>query len=329
MTAPNPRYNECNIMVTRRVHGRLYRLRPGKKTNAIVGYVVGIVAKHYKLEINAYNVMSTHYHCGFYDPNGQASNYARDAHSMIARLVIATYGEDDESLWSPVSCNILEMDETVPSDGIGQIAYIACQGVAAGVVKKATSWPGAKGWWPMREQTFKRPKRFFDGHTWWPGKLTEAGNPAIHWAKTATIKFVRPRGYDDIEDNELAVMVNDAIKRREELAHAKWKDVPGAFPGRKSALLESRRRKGRKPEAKRGAKRVPRIHCSDPERRTERLEGLRTWRRNYEMCRREFRTNREVLFPMGTYKMKVDLDVNVDAALPVAPRDGAIDEAPT
>jgi hypothetical protein len=57
---------------------------------------------------------------------------------------------------------------------------------------------------------------------------------------------------------------------------------------------------------------VPSIRCSDPERRAERLAGLREWRAHYRACRIEFRTNREVVFPLGTHKMKVDLEVNVD-----------------
>jgi hypothetical protein len=311
VTAPNPRYTDLDIMVTRRVHNREYRLLPCKKTNAIVEYVIATLVEHYKLELNAFNTMSTHYHARCHDPAGRASDFCRDAHSMIAKLIIWTYGEDDESLWAPVSSNILEDDE--PEGGIDQIAYIMAQGVAAGAVKEAKSWPGAKGRWPNQPRVIKQPKGFFQDDNWTPDKLTDAGNPAIHWAETATLRFTRPRGYDDLSDNELEIAIQQAIAHRVAKAREKYKNVPGAFPGRRAVLRMSRRHRATSAEPKRGAKRVPLIRCSDPERRIERLAGLREWRRSYRACRVEFRTNRDVVFPMGTNKMKIDLDVNVDA----------------
>ena len=311
VTAPNPRYENCDIMVTRRVHNREYRLRPGTVTNEIVEFVIATLVEHYELELNAFNTMSTHYHCRFHDPHGNASNFCRDAHSMIARLIIFAYGEDDESLWAPVSSNILEDDE--PEGGIDQIGYIMAQGVAAGAVKDAKSWPGAKGRWPNKSRTINRPRGFFQEDCWRPGKLTEAGNPAIHWAETATLRFTRPRGYDHLTDSDLNIEIEKAIAARVALAHEKFKNVPDAFPGRRAALRTPRRHRATSREPKRGAKRVPLIRCaSDPERRIERLRGLTQWRKDYRACRIEFRTNREVLFPNGTNKMKVDLDVNVD-----------------
>ena len=297
-------------MITRRVHNREFRLRPGRRVNAIVEYVIAVLVRHYALELHAFNVLSTHYHCRFFDPLGRASDFARDAHAMIAKLIIHAFGEDDESLWSPSPANLLE-DES--EDGaIDHIAYIMTNAAAAGLVKFAKDWPGAKGRWPQRTRTVKQPRGFFQEDTWAPGAVTASGRPQIHWSKTGTLEFTRPRGYDDLSDNELAIAIDQAIRAREKAAHEKWRGVQGAFPGKKAVQRVSRRARAKTPEPKRGAKRIPTIRCSDSALRQVRLSGIREWRRGYRASLKEWPTNRDVVFPLGTNKMRVLHRVNVD-----------------
>ena len=308
----SPRYPGVSIMITRRVHNRAFRLRPSAKTNGIVSYVVAVLVAHYKLELNALMTMSTHYHARFFDPFGRASDFARDCHAFIAKLVIAAYGEEDESLWSPVSTNYVEDDQ--PNGAIGQIAYIMSNPVTAGLVKRVKDWPGAKGRWPQRERVIKQPPRFFQEDRWSPEARTASGRPKIHWAKTATLKFTRPRGCGETSDNELALALHRAIEVREEAAHKRWNGVAGAFPGKRAALRVSRRKRTESHEPKRGSKRIPSIRSLDRERRIERLNGLREWRVNYRACMAEWPTNRRVVFPYGTNKMRAVHGVSVDEA---------------
>jgi len=299
-------------MITRRVRNREFRLRPSKKTNAIVEYVLAVLTRHHGLELHAFMVMSNHWHVRFFDPNAAATDFARDAHAMIARLILWAYGDDDESLWSPVPSNYSEDDE--PEGPIQQIAYAMTDPVRSGLVKHAKSWPGASGRWPQPERVTRQPKGFFQEDRWTPEARTESGRAKIHWAETTTLRFARPRGCEDLSDNELAAALSEAIAAREESARHKWKDVPGAFPGRRAALRGSRYERSKDTEAKRGSKRSPSIKCSDRERRIERLSGIREWRINYRACLREWPTNREVVFPYGTNKMRVLHRVNVHPA---------------
>ena len=310
--AASPRYAGVSIMITRRVHNREFRLRPCKKINGIVEYVVAVVVAHYGLELNALMTMSTHYHARFFDPSGRASDFARDCHSFIARLVIATHGDEDESLWSPVSTNYVEDDE--PSGAVGQIAYIMSNPVTAGLVKHVKDWPGAKGRWPQTDRSVKQPARFFQDDHWTPSARTASGRPKIHWAKTATLTFSRPRGCEEMSDSELALALHRTIEEREAAAHERWKGVPGAFPGKRAARRASRRQRAESSEAKRGSKRIPSIRSLDRERRIERLVGLREWRVNYRACMKEWPSNRAVVFPHGTNKMRVVHGVTVDEA---------------
>ena len=309
---PNPRLSSIDIMITRRVHNRAYRLRPSKKTNAIVEYVLAVLIRHHALELHAFMVMSNHWHLRFFDRHGSASDFARDAHSMVARLILWTFGDDDESLWSPVPSHYSEDDE--PEGPIQQIAYVMTDPVRSGLVKHAKSWPGASGRWPQRDRVLHQPKGFFQEDRWTPKARTESGRPKIHWSKTATLTFTRPRGCEDINDAEMAVALSEAIAAREEMARQKWKDVPGAFPGRRAALRVSRYERSRDTEAKRGSKRTPSIKCNDRERRIERLSGIREWRLNYRACLKEWPSNRDVIFPYGTNKMRVLHGVKVDEA---------------
>ncbi len=299
-------------MITRRVANRLYRLRPGRRVNRIAEYVVAVLSEHYKLELHAMMVMSTHHHIRFHDPFAKASDFARDCHSFIARMIIDAYGDKDETLWAPVSTNYVEDDE--PEGPIEQISYMMANPVAAGAVKFVRSWPGAKGRWPQQDRTVKQPPRFFQDLPHVHGSKTESGREKINWAKTATLRFTRPRGCDELTDNELALAINQAIDRRVKEAHEKHKNNPNAFPGRRAVKEISRRTQATGEEPKRGAKRVPSIRCTDPERRIERLSGLRQWRANYRACMKEWPSNRDVVFPYGTYKMRVIHGARVDEA---------------
>ena len=43
MSRARPVYKQARLMITKRVHGREFRLRPGKKTNTIIRYVVAVM----------------------------------------------------------------------------------------------------------------------------------------------------------------------------------------------------------------------------------------------------------------------------------------------
>ena len=94
-----PVYKNAQLMITRRIHGREFRLRPCEKVNAILRYVLAVVAERTGVRLHAVMVMSNHWHVCLSDPEGRVCEFTRDCHSFIARMVNAAHGEV-ESIWA-------------------------------------------------------------------------------------------------------------------------------------------------------------------------------------------------------------------------------------
>jgi len=100
----------------------------------------------------------------------------------------------------------------------------------------------------MAKQTLvvAKPPRFFRGED-------EGGD----WPAQAVLALVRPPGYDELSDSELAGMVQAAIDQREQHFRAKYDAEGRAFLGRRRVLEQSRHAQPRSREP-RAASREPR-----------------------------------------------------------------------
>lgn len=58
-----PVYAGDVLLITRRCHGQLARLRPGKAENDIVIYCLARAARRHQIEVIAFVIMSTHLLC--------------------------------------------------------------------------------------------------------------------------------------------------------------------------------------------------------------------------------------------------------------------------
>ena len=67
MSAARPVFKRVKLMLTRSVRGRAFLLRPSKRTNRIVGYVVAVMQAKWNIRIHA---MSNHWHVVLTDPDG-------------------------------------------------------------------------------------------------------------------------------------------------------------------------------------------------------------------------------------------------------------------
>jgi len=81
------------LMLTRRVRQRVLLLRPSKKTNQLVGYVLAVFARKYGIKIMAVDVLSNHWHVVVHDPDGNVVEFQRDCHQFIARGLNAGHGD--------------------------------------------------------------------------------------------------------------------------------------------------------------------------------------------------------------------------------------------
>ena len=296
-------------MVTRRVANGEARLRPSRKTNGIIGYVIAILVNHYKLEVNALCAIPNHYHMRANDPDGRMSDFKRDCHSILAKLIMHAYDEPDEQLWSSRQSN--EVETVLPEDALSQMAYILTNPIKHGMVKYWRNYPGIRRIWGMKPKTFKRPPGFFRMIDWTPDMLTDSGRPKINWAETATLTMARPRGFEDHTDFQLAERLGHVIRETARQARIDREAAGGGFLT-KRGVKEMARRDSAGPKPR--GQRVPTIRCSDPKRRAEWLAERRRWLAAYNDARLAYRTDRQVVFPYGTDKMRWLHGVNVAPA---------------
>ena len=280
----------ASLMITKRVHGREFRLRPCKSINEIVRYVVAVISQRTGVQVHCIMAMSNHWHVCVTDPAGRICDFTRDCHSFIARAVNTIHG-DFESQWSREQTSHLHCVE--PDDLVGKIAYAMANPVQAGLVAHGKSWPGVRTAWPAPPRVVRKPKQFFRGQK-------EGGK----WPETAVLELSRPSGYEDMSDEELGRLITEAICEREERARQQVRQQGKAFLGRRGVREQSRYARPATPAPR--FRMSPRIACRSKWRRIECLRRNRAWTEEYGKALAQWRSgDREVIFPHGTYLMRV------------------------
>ncbi len=277
-------------MLTRRVRLRTLLLRPSKRTNRIVAYVVAVMSKKWNIHVHAFIVMGNHWHVCLTDPDGAIVEFQRDCHNFIARALNVHHNED-ESVWNSSQSSRVECVE--PDDLVGRIAYTMANPVEAGLVRFGSSWPGLRRAWPSKPRTIEKPPRFFRG-------ADKGGD----WPAEATLELVRPPGYEELSDDDLAGVIGGAIDEREQRFRDQ-RDAEGKpFLGRRRVLEQSRHDRPRTPEPR--FRISPKVACRDKWRRIERLQANKHWLGGYRAARTAWCAgDRDVEFPAGTYQMRV------------------------
>lgn len=278
---------------------RQFRLRPSRRTNQIILYVFAVVARRYGLKLHALCVLSDHYHLVHSDPDAKTCRFTQDAHSLTSRHINAAHGDFDR-MWSGEQTNHVELAE--PSDLVDKIAYTMANPVAAYLVRYGSSWPGIRMAWPTKPKRIKRPPGFF--------RSREDGG---RWPEEIELEFHRPPEYDDLSDIELANRIKKAIEDREDRIRRYADEHKIKFLGARAVRKTSRYDHARSPEKRFGI--VPTLASKDRALRITRLRERRAWLDAYaEALRRWCAGDHDVVFPPGTYKMRVVHNVNVEPA---------------
>lgn len=274
-------------MITRRASRRMFLLRPGERTNKIIGYLLAVYARRRGLRLHAVCFLSNHEHLVATDPKGKVVDFTRDFHSMVARHINASF-DDFENLWSTEQTNLVRLAE--PVDVIDKIAYTMANPVLSGLVKHGRSWPGIRRAWPAKPRVYRRPAGF----------LRDPGS----WPATATLEMERPPGREDLTDAERAAEIAEAIEARESEGRAAVARKGRRFLGRRAILRQPRHGRPWTREPRGGIS--PRHACKNKWLRVERLMADRAWLDRYDACYQRWRSgDHDVVFPYGTYKLRV------------------------
>jgi len=284
MTRPRQILPGTTYLLTRRCLQRQFLLRPSAVTNAIFQYLLAVAAQRHGIRIHAYCVLSNHFHLVVTDPRGRLPAFKQLLDGLVARAVNAALGRW-ETFWAPASYSAVTL--ATPQDVLEKAAYVLANPVAAGLVRRAREWPGL---WsdPARlgrgAVTVERPAGFFRKTGTMP--------------KTAELTLEPPPGFDSAQ--AFAAQLEEAVAAAEQRHAASGRTFLGAVKARTQSPWSRPRNR----EARRGLQ--PRVAARDRWGRVEALGRLAGFLAEYRDAWRAWANGaRDVLFPAGTYAMRV------------------------
>jgi hypothetical protein len=297
-----PIYRGRSYKVTRRCHGRLLLLAPGRYAGELrnfIGYCLAYAATLYGIQIHASVWMSNHHHTDVTDPEGNLVPFKQLLHSLIARGRNAKLGRDD-SFWSGDQ----PCDTRRPTDdeALGDLVYTLANPVEAGLVRWARLWPGFTtiGWRFGETRTFKRPEWFFDSK----GDMPEE----------VSLTLVRPPILAALDDDALYEELMTAVRRRELEIHRQMRREGRRFMGLRKLARQAWSRAPERFEER--FKVTPKVASSSKWMKLAELQRDRAWEKEYAAARELMLAGEPAVFPAGTYWLRRFAGVEVAAQAP-------------
>jgi len=284
MTAPRLVLRGATYLVTRRCTQRQFLLRPSKATNQVVQYLLAMAAKRFDIELHAYCVMSNHFHLVVTDPDARLPACMQYFDGLVGRALNALLGRR-ENFWGSDTFSAVEL--TDPRSIVDKVAYTLANPVEAGLIRSASRWPGL---WSHPEAIggdellVRRPSHFF--------------NPKGSLPESIALKLTTPPGFPTAA--AFQELLHAALAEKEAAAVKKI----GTFLGVARVLAQKVTARTSREEPL--GQLNPRVAGRDARRRTERLARLVSFLADYRTALREWRRgNRSIIFPAGTYLMRV------------------------
>lgn len=292
MTAPRRVVQGTSYLVSRRCTQRELLLKPSARCNHVFQFVLAVAAARYGVRIHAACVMSNHFHLVVTDPRARLPEFSRLLDGVVAKALNALYGRW-ESFWAPSSYSAVAL--VTPEDIVEKTAYTLANPAAAHLVEHGAQWPGV---WSDphriggRGELIHRPRHYF---------AEDGSMPAAQ-----ELTFTTPPGFDSAADFRQRV-----IARMTELedAAAAERDAEGVTVlGARRVMRQSHTDRPRRGERRRVLD--PRLAAGDKWKRIEAIGRLVSFLEEYrDSVLRYWRGERSVVFPHGTYLMRVRFGV--------------------
>jgi REP element-mobilizing transposase RayT len=295
VTAPRQILPGSTYLVTRRCMQRQLLLRPSSRTNAIVRYVLAFAAHRFGVQLHAACVLSNHLHLVVTDRDARLPAFMQCFCSLVARAVNASVGRW-ESFWAPGSYSAVPL--TSRDEVLAKTVYTLVNPVAAGLVEQAQDWPGVWSAALLGASSLGASRPTFFRPT---GTLPEH----------SSIELVPPPGFASAD--EFRELLLGAVAAASNQARRNVRARVGAFLGAARVLAQSPFAAPGPGERRRGLR--PRICGLDKWKRIESLRRLVEFVDRYRAAREAHRAgNRQVIFPAGTYLMRIAHGVPCAAA---------------
>jgi REP element-mobilizing transposase RayT len=297
MTAPRQVLPGSTYLVTRRCSERRFFLRPSQTVNDIFRYVLAVAAERYGILLHAFCVLSNHYHLVVTDPHARLPEFHRYLDGLVARATNCCLGRW-ESFWDPDSYSAVRLETA--SDILDKMVYVLANPAAAGLVRHGSEWPGL--WSDPRliggsPLAVERPKEFFRERGPMP--------------PSAQLQLSPPPGFES--DESLVRALRQQLGEAEDRAAAELAGEGRSVLGAARVLAQKPHSRPAPGEPRRALS--PRLACRNKWGRIEALLRLTEFVRGYRDALRAWRAGvRDVLFPPGTWLMRVQHDARCAAA---------------
>lgn len=290
---PGARYK-----VTKRCLERRFFLVPDRpEVTQIIGFCLALCLQRFGLELHAACFMSNHYHLDVTDPHGQLPAFKCMLNSFLARSLNRLRGRFDKFWSGDPACDVEIVDD---ADVIASLSYTLANPVSAGLVRRATRWPGfsTAGMRFGARRCFRRPAVFFD-----------AENADV--PENVTIELVRPRVSLDRSDDQFYEDLLQAVHAREVGTAKKLVEEHRRFLGEHHVQRQRWTRRPPRDEVRFTA--TPRVSARSKWSRISALQRHARWASDYAQAYERRLSGVDAVFPYGTYALRRFAGVRVAA----------------
>jgi REP element-mobilizing transposase RayT len=302
MSQPRTILPGATYLLTRRVLRRHFLLRPDAALTNLILYALAVSAQRFGIQVHAFCAMSTHLHLVVTDERGVLPKFLGFFHRIVAlgTKVLRTW---EGPVWDHEPTSVVRLMTRAAL--VEEIAYTLANPVAAGLVRHASEWPGAKVLVDELGAGVLRAAR--------PDVYLDPKNP--RWPADVTLEVSLPPGLGEGEAENFRREVADKLAREEAKAHAEQagKSVLGA----ERAGSVSPRERATSSEPLRALNPTFAVGRGGKEAWLCAAAAVRAFRGAYRAALAEWCNGvRDVLFPEGTWWMRVHHAASVRSDVP-------------
>jgi putative transposase len=246
-----------------------------------------VAAKETGVIIHAVCVMSNHYHILVSVPGTRVAEFYGWVHKYVAKAINASYGRF-ENLWSSEKASVI-----VPESGkdlLDKVIYTLSNPVAARLVANGEQWPGVWLYKRSHSRIVERPEVYFRDDGDMPESVQLTIKPPSQFRHLGFEKF------EKIVAKKLVEKAEKIAKEMTTLSHS-FLGVRGIMQQRPTGKPSSR-------EKRFGIN--PKVAAKNKWLRIEALQRNKEFLFQYREALKRWRNgDREVLFPAGTYALRV------------------------
>lgn len=293
VSAPRLVLPGSTVLITRRTVRRHHLFAPDDAMRTLFTFALAICADKFGIRVHAAVLMSTHEHLVVTDPRGALPDFLRELHRLVA-LGTKVLRRWEGSVWDSQKTSVVRL--LSPQAIVEKVAYCMANPVAAGLVRRASDWPGLTtmpqqlGWAAL---SAARPTFFFDPNS-------------PEWPDTVTVALTLPPSLEgQMSAEEFRRQVVAELTRQEQDARLEVAKSGRAFLGADRCRRTSPYGRARSFEPMRGRNPTFAVGRGNREGFFAAVEELRVFRAAYREALRLWRLGaRDVVFPGGTWAMK-------------------------